>query len=235
MEFQFMSKNTTQDQATHALIFELEYVAAQKRPVEYVTLKSAMKKKGVELTPILFSKSAMSPRSRDEIVSILKLVGKKYDAIEKAVNEMEKAVTAFCEKDATLQDGVVELIQEAQKRGVAVFALTALPEELAQTLMTKLGLDKLNIELMIPDEIKETFPRADSWLKLLKKYDYEDRTLVTVVSSKVACKGALTAGAACVVVPDELTAFQDFAGAALVLDSLSDVKPAELLDLTLRM
>jgi len=231
-----MSADTTQSQQpTHALIFELEYVATQKRPVEFASLTSAMKKKGVELTPILFSKSAMSPRSRDEIVSILKLVGKKYDAIEKAVNEVEKAVAAFCEKDAVLADGIVELVKEAKKRNVLVLALTTLPEEQAKGLMKHLGLDNMGIDLMIPDEIKPSFPRADSWLKLLKKYKYEDLTLVTIVSSQVACRGALTAGAVCVVVPDELTAYQDFGGAKLVLDSLADVDPSELLDMTLRM
>ena len=54
--------------------------------------------------------------------------------------------------------------------------------------------------MIIPDEVKESFPRADSWLKMLKKCDKEDATLIAVVSSQIACKGALTAGAACIAV-----------------------------------
>ena len=46
---------------------------------------------------------------------------------------------------------------------------------------------------------------------------------------------ALTAGAACIVVPDDYTAFQDFGGAVLVLDKLADEKPDAILDMTLRM
>ena len=75
----------------------------------------------------------------------------------------------------------------------------------------------------------------NSWLKMLKKCDKEDATLVAVVSSQTACKGALTAGAACIVVPDRFTVYQDFSGAKMVLDSLKEMKPDELLDLTLRM
>jgi beta-phosphoglucomutase-like phosphatase (HAD superfamily) len=101
--------------------------------------------------------------------------------------------------------------------------------------MDRLGLTKLGVELIVPDEVKESFPRADSWLKILKKYDKEDATLVAVVSSQTACKGALTAGAACIAIPDAFTAFQDFSGAKIVLDSLADANPDELLDLTLRM
>jgi beta-phosphoglucomutase-like phosphatase (HAD superfamily) len=221
--------------ATHALILELEYVAAKKRKVEFDSIKSAVKSKGVELTPVLFSRSGMSPLSRSAITSVLKQAGKKADAIEKAVAEVDKTVAAYCANDAELDSGVANLIKATQKKGIPVLAFTALPEAVAQTLMDKLGLTDMGVELIIPDEVKESFPRADSWLKMLKKCDKEDATLIAVISSQIACKGALTAGAACIAVPDEFTAFQDFSGAKMLLDSLSDAKPQEILDLTLRM
>ena len=224
-----------QARATHALIFELEYVAARKRQVEFTAIKTAAKTKGVELTPVSFARSGMSPLSRAAVTSVLIQAGKKADAIEKAVASVEKEVKAYCENDAELDKGLEKLIKAVQEKGIPVVAFTALPEAVAVTLMEKLGLDKMGVELVIPDEVKESFPRADSWLKMLKKCDKEDATLVAVVSSQIACKGGLTAGAACIAVPDEYTAFQDFSGAKLVLDSLSDVKPKEILDLTLRM
>ncbi len=225
----------TQARATHALIFELEYVAARKRQVEFTAIKGAVKTKGVELTPVSFARSGMSPLSRAAITSVLKQAGKKADAIEKAVSAVEKEVAAYCENDAELDKGLEKLIKAVQKKEIPVLAFTALPEAVAITLMEKLGLDKMGVELVIPDEVKDSFPRADSWLKMLKKCDKEDATLVAVVSSQISCKGGLTAGAACIAVPDEFTAFQDFSGAKLVLDSLSDAKPNEILDLTLRM
>ena len=224
-----------QERATHALIFELEYVAAKKRHVEFTAIKSAAKTKGVELTQVSFARSGMSPLSRAAITSVLKQAGKKADAIEKAVTAVDKEVAAYCANDAELDKGLEKLIKTVQGMGIPVLAFTALPEKVADTLMTKLGLDKMGVELVIPDEVKDSFPRADSWLKMLKKCDKEDATLVAVVSSQIACKGGLTAGAACIAVPDEYTAYQDYSGAKMVLESLSDVKPKELLDLTLRM
>ena len=221
--------------ATHALIFELEYVAARKRDVEFAAIRDAVSSKGVELTPVSFARSGMSPLSRAAITQVLTEAGKKSDAIEKAVAAVDKAVTAYCESGAELDKGLAKLIKAVQQRDIPVLTFTALPEETAKALMARLGLDELGVELILPDEVKDSFPRADSWLKMLKKCDKEDATLVAVVSSQVACKGALTAGAACVVVPDEFTGYQDFSGAKMVLDSLEDVKPDELLDLTLRM
>lgn len=220
---------------THALIFELEYVAAKARSVEFVSLKSAMKTKGLELTEVLFSRSGMSPLHRQAVTDILLAAGKKADAIEKAVNEVNKTVAAYCQNDAELDKGLEALIKATQKRGIPVVTFTALPADVANKLMAKLGLDSLGVQLVVPDEVKGSFPRADDWLKMLKQCDKEHATLVAVVSSQVACKGALTAGAACIAVPDQYTAFQDFSGAKMVVDSLSDIKPDEVLDLTLRM
>lgn len=220
---------------THALIFELEYVAAKKRAVEFESIKNAVSAKGVELSPVLFSRSGMSPLSRVAITDVLTQAGKKADAIEKAVAEVDKAVLAYCENDAELDKGLEKLIKATQARNIPVLTFTALPKGVAKTLMTKLGLDAMGVELVVPEEVKESFPRADDWLKLLKQCDKDGVTLVAVVSSQVACKGALTAGAACIAVPDEYTAFQDYSGAKMVLDSLADEKPDAILDLTLRM
>lgn len=224
-----------QARATHALIFELEYVAARKRHVEFKAVQTAVKTKGVELTRVSFARSGMSPLSRSVVTSVLKQAGKKADAIEKAVASVEKEVAAYCKNEAELDKGLEKLIRAVQDKGIPVLAFTALAEPIALTLMEKLGLDQMGVELIIPDEVKESFPRADSWLKMLKKCDKEDATLVAVVSSQIACKGGLTAGAACIAVPDAYTTFQDFSGAKMVLDSLSDVKPTEILNLTLRM
>lgn len=230
-----MSAEAKKTSTTHALIFELEYVAAKTRAVEFASIQSAAKTKGVELSLVAYSRSSMSPLHRAAVTDVLKRAGKKADAIEKAVNEVDKTVANYCENEAELDAGLAKLIKATQDRGIPVIAFTALPEAIAKKLMVKLGLDAMGVELLIPEEVKDSFPRADDWLKMLKQCNKEHSTLVAVVSSQVACKGALTAGAACIVVPDEYTVFQDFSGAKMVLESLADEKPNAILDLTLRM
>jgi beta-phosphoglucomutase-like phosphatase (HAD superfamily) len=221
--------------ATHALIFELEYVATKARTVQYEAIKNAVSGKGVELTPILFARSGMSPLNRAAITDVLDRAGKKSDAIEKAVAEVDKAMAEYYTNAAELDKGLENMIKATQARSIPVLAFTTLQKDLARKLMTRLGLDELGVELVIPEEVKESFPRADDWLKMLKQCNKENVTLVALVSSQVACKGALTAGAACVVIPDQFTICQDFGGAMLVLESLSDEKPDAILDMTLRM
>ena len=46
--------------------------------------------------------------------------------------------------------------------------------------------------------------------------------------------GALTAGATAIALPDAYTAFEDFTGAKIILDSLGDMTAKELLELVSR-
>jgi|TARA_A100001015_G_scaffold14394_2_gene16833 beta-phosphoglucomutase-like phosphatase (HAD superfamily) len=220
---------------THALMIELDYVAVSLRPVEFAAIKRGIEPKGIELTTVAFSRSPLSPDHRTAVTDILKAAGNKADAIEKAVGEVDKSVKNFIQQEAQPNAALNKLVEAAQKRGVAVFAYSALDQDDADVLMEKLGLHERGVSLLIPEEQRETFPRADDWLKMLKQVDIDTKTVVAVVSSQLACKGALTAGAAVISIPDEYTHFQDFSGSAFVLDSLSDQKPDLLLDKTLRM
>jgi beta-phosphoglucomutase-like phosphatase (HAD superfamily) len=69
---------------------------------------------------------------------------------------------------------------------------------------------------------------------MLKNRGQETIPLIAIVSSQTACKGALTAGATCVAVPDAYTNYEDFSGAKLVLESLGEVPVKEILDLVSR-
>ena len=220
---------------THALLIELDYVAVSLRPIEFEAIKRGIEPKGIELTQAAFCRSPLSPNHRTAVTDILKASGNKADAIEKAVGEVNKSVATFCANESEPNAALTKLVKAAQARGVAVFAYSALNEIDSSALLTRLGLDDLGVELILPEDQRETFPRADDWLKMLKQVGIENKTIVAVVSSQLACKGALTAGAAVIVIPDEYTYFQDFSGAAFVLDQLSDKKPDELLDHTLRM
>ena len=132
-------KEESQERSTHALIFELEYVAAKTRAVEFASLKSAAKTKGVDLSPIQFSRSLMSPLHRAAVTDVLKRAGKKTDAIEKAVTEVDKTVANYCENEAELDAGLAKLIKATKKRGIPVVTFSALPRSCCQEVDGQVG------------------------------------------------------------------------------------------------
>ena len=220
---------------THVLLIDLDYVVVNLRKVEFKAMQKGLDPKGVELNKAIYTKSSMSPNYRFTIKEILTSLGKKADAIEKAVSEVKKSAIDFFENNKELNKGVLDLINSAKKRNVEVKFYSTMEKSSVDKLLSNLGLDSYNLDVIVPNEINDIFPKADDWLKMLKQANIEDKTIVALVSSQLACKGALTAGASCVVVPDEFTAFQDFSGSKFILDNLSDEKPEVILDHTLRM
>ncbi len=217
------------------LFFELETVATTGRKALFEAVKKVMKSKEIEVTPALFGKCGITARPGAAIQAMIDDSGRNLSTGDQLATQAEKAVKKFFASDETeLNADLPKLIKAAQAKNIEVVAISAWPQDVAEALMKKLGLDELGVSLEALDCTDAGFPRADHWLRLLKKREQDTIPLITIVSSRSVCKGALTAGATCIAVPDTYTVFEDFAGAKVVLESLGKMKPAALLDLVSR-
>ncbi|MBI9019724.1 MAG: hypothetical protein JEZ10_00505 [Verrucomicrobia bacterium] len=220
--------------AREVLFFELETIATNGREAMFEAVKKAMKSKDIDVTPALFAKCGITSRPGAAIQAMIDDSGRNLSTGDQLATQAETAVKKFFADDAALNADLPALIKEAQSRDIEVVAISAWPKDVASALMTKLGLDALGVQLEALNSTDAIFPRADHWLRLLKQRDQDTIPLIAIVSSRNACKGALTAGATCIAVPDAHTSFEDFAGAKVVLDKLSDMKPQELIELVRR-
>ena len=220
--------------AREVLFFELETIATTGRESMFEAVKKVMKSKDIEVTPALFSKCGITVRPEAAIQAMIDNSGRNLSTADQLATTAENAMKKFFASSAELNADLPKLIKAAQAANIEVVAISAWPQDIAEALMKKLGLDELGVGLEAQDCTEATFPRADHWLRLLKKREQDTIPLIAIVSSRFACKGALTAGATCIAVPDVYTTFEDFAGAKVVLDSLSGMKPAALLDLVTR-
>lgn len=220
--------------AREVLFFELETVATTGREAMFEAVKKVMKSKDIEVTPALFSKCGITARPGAAIQAMIDDSGRNLSTGDQLAASAETAMKKYFASDAELNAGLPALIKAAQAMNIEVVAISAWPADVAEALMKKLGLDELGVALEALDSTDAAFPRADHWLRLLKQREQDTIPQIAVVSSRFACKGALTAGATCIAVPDAYTTFEDFAGAKIVLDLLGDMKPQELLDLVSR-
>jgi beta-phosphoglucomutase-like phosphatase (HAD superfamily) len=219
--------------AREVLFFELEYVAVAGRQMMFETLQQTLKARDIELTPALFSRYGLASRPGKAIQMLLEAIGRAPLADALAIQVEQQLTRALSEK-AVLNKDLPALIQAAQSRNIQVVALSAWPEAAARDLMKKTGLFDLGVDLVAMDSHDPIFPRADHWLRILKQRGQDHLPLIAMVASRAACKGALTAGATCIVLPDAYTAFEDFTGAKTVLEALGEMSPADLLDMVSR-
>jgi beta-phosphoglucomutase-like phosphatase (HAD superfamily) len=220
--------------AREVLFFELEYVAVNGRQLMFEVLKQVLKSKDIDVTPALFSRYGLTPRPGKAIQAMIGASGRNLTTGDQLTEQAEHLLAkAFADK-AVLVKEFPALIKAAQERNIQPVALSAWPQAVAEGLMKKTGLDRLGVDLVAMDSTDPIFPRADHWLRILKQRGQETIPLIAIVASRAACKGALTAGATCIALPNAYTEFEDFTGAKIVLDTLGDLPAKELFELVSR-
>jgi beta-phosphoglucomutase-like phosphatase (HAD superfamily) len=220
--------------AREVLFFELETFATTGRSAMFDALQKTMKSKELEVTKALFAKCGLTARPGAAIQCMINDSGRNLTTGDQLAEQAETAMKKFFADEAELNKALPALIKAAQEKNIEVVALSPWGEELAAALMKKLGLDEMGVGLVAQDCQEAIFPRADHWLRFLKQRGQDEIPVIALVTSAGACRGAMTAGATVVAIPDEYSAFEDFSGAKIILDSLDEMKPAELLDLVSR-
>ena len=218
----------TEETGPVALLFELEGVAVPCRKKLYDILRKHLAGAGVQLTPGLFSRAGLRGTPEQAVESLIAAAGGDKAEASRVAADVAEAFGADIRSDRVqVSAPVLKLLQTAQKRGLVLGALSALPEIDAQALVDRLGLAEVVLQAGKPADA--VFPRADCWLKLSKNTSRSRRSVIAVASGMAGCKSALAAGLRCIVVSDEFTAFEDFSGADFIIDNWDDASPNDVL------
>jgi beta-phosphoglucomutase-like phosphatase (HAD superfamily) len=228
------AKTAEEKTAREVLFFELEVLATSGRAAMAEAIKKVMKSKDMDVTPALFSRCCITPRPGAAINALIEDSGRNLTTGDQLTDQAETALKKFFADEAELNKELPALIKAAQARDIQVVAVSPWAESVSAPLMERLGLTELGVDLEAIDCEDDAFPRADHWLRILKQRGQDKIPLIAVVTSHMACRGAMTAGATCIAIPDEYTAFESFSGAKVVLDSISEMPADELLDLVSR-
>jgi len=213
-----------------AVLFDLENVAAHGREAAYKVLKSILKEHKIDFQPAHFARYCMAATPDQYVPGLLEALGLKLSAKKLAEDVTSGMVMNLSSRDGGLKPGFAAMLDEAAKQGISLAALSALPKATAEGLLKKLGMADKNVQVYsLSDDLDEACPRSDSWLKIAKAMSRPSSSCAVLASNRDCCRAALAAGMRCVAVPDEYTAFQDFGGADIVLDSLEEMPAADLL------
>lgn len=213
----------------YAILFELEGVATAGRRAAFDVLKGLLGEHGKKFEPALFSRYGLRPSPRQYVPRLLEVLGVKLSAA-KLAEDVKSGVVMNLSKPSAVKKEMLALLEAAKAEDISLCALSTLGTDEAESVMKKLGLDKLGVQLFAEEiDGDGLYPRVDTWCKMAKMLDKNPRCCVALVSTKEATKTAVAADMKCVVVPDEFTLFQDFGGAASVLDHLGETNPADFL------
>lgn len=197
--------------------FEFEHGIFNGRKIMFDAAKKVLHDKEISLTPVLFSRFCLHPMPSVFAPALLKYFDKKLSA-EKVAREIDEEYRSMMAGKKPVANGkVVEFINQATKAQHRAAAFTFLDDAMAQALVDRAGITALS--LLPLKRIGATVPSADTWMRLVKSTEVDPKQCLLFVTSGVSCRSAMVAGMHCIAMPDELTNFQDFAGANISLES----------------
>ncbi len=213
-----------------ALLFQLEDIAANGRKMIHAILSDLVGDTKGGLSAGVFSRHCLHASPQAYAAPLIEATGARKITPEKLVDELNsKLLVKVSSSSVKLDPAFQKILHAAQAYPVAIGAVTMLTEGAGEALFNRLGLAELGVRLLPFKDDQKSYPGPDTWLKTAKAIGQRPRNCGVLTANMAVCKSALSADMRCIAIPDELTAFQDYSGADVVLEKLDDLSPKELL------
>lgn len=225
--------DTPQDAATeksagYALLIELDYVLLAGLPEVFAACKSALAGAGIELDEVLFGRFLLDRPVELGLAALVKFLGKKDVALDGVAEKISGALpAAVAAGRVSPREEVVAcikaLLADADWR---VGCVTSLSADAAALCLERLRLvsDDLVVVADAPSVVGGF--TVEAWSRLSQRVELRPHMMMAVASSAGSCQAALGAGTNVTAIMDPLTEFQDYSGADLVLNSVTEIGAA---------
>lgn len=214
----------------YAVLVELEGVAANVRRAEYEALCNLITDGSTPMNIALYVRHCLNRSPAAYLKSLLAALGSKTKDVAGLAKQIEDGISIYLTSaDAKINPRVAELIAEAIRRQMEVVVVTGCAEATAKAALERWGSPYDQLKVFSHAYQDRPSPDLDEWLRAAKSASRPSRQCVALAGSHLAVKAALAATMRCIAVPDEYTEFEDFSGAAAVLDADADGSAAELL------
>ena len=206
---------------SEGLVFDLDTLACNGHDILFDVLKKVIGKKGTKFTKFYFAKNCIARNLNSlvpELIEDFKI--KKVDE-EELIEEVKAEYAKALINDSKVIDGLLNLVKAAQKKEFVIGVFSNLDEESAQLLLEKVGLAESDVTLCpyAPRTINSFI--GEHWRRLAVSLSVAPGSCIAITSDNNSCKAALSSGMRVVVLPTDVSSFQDFGGANLIVDELS--------------
>jgi HAD superfamily hydrolase (TIGR01509 family) len=207
-----------------ALVFDFDGLILDTETPQFHTVAAAFVEHGVELELVDWQEivgTAEHPHWSEMLADALGEDARHVDLA--AVRRTRLAEYHGRLEELPPLDGVVDLVDEALARGVALAVASSSPLDWVDGHLTRLGLRDRFASIHARDHVERTKPAPDLFRRALDALGADPSRSVALEDSPHGVTAAKAAGMVVVACPNEVTRGQSFVGADLVVDSLSAV------------
>lgn len=156
----------------------------------------------------------------------------KLDAtVEELAAEAEELFPPLLERHLDLMPGARELLAALETAGTPKAVTTSSGRAFTVHVLSRFDLVRRFAFLLTAEDITRSKPDPEIYLAAARRFGVGPQRLLVLEDSHNGCRSATSAGAIAVAVPGEHSRGHDFAGVALVADSLADSRIYDLLGL----
>lgn len=216
-------------QTEKTLLFELEHIALEGREALFEVVKNSMESRDVDFNVPAFSRYCVEDVPKHFVPRLLEAFDMGNRSEDKMLKEIEEGMNKFWQGgEFRERPGFSDLLAKTKDSGFRHVAVTSLPEKTAEEVLSGLDLDKEDMEIHSFSGEEKGVAGTDILMQAAMDRKIDLNLSLGLVTSSQACKAGMTADIYCIVVPDRFTEFQDFGGAAMIVDQPSDIDVDEL-------
>jgi putative hydrolase of the HAD superfamily len=214
-----------------AIVFDLDGVVLDSEEPEFLAWQTIWSEQGRELRLEEWAAcigTGQGPTTFDPYAELVRQTGLQVG--EPELRARSRALAAEFMTGRQALPGVARWLDEAAGAGLVVAMASSSPREWVVGHLARLGLTEQFGVIASFDDCGAKKPDPASYLLACRQLGVAPEQAMAVEDSHHGLMAAKAAGLTCVVVPNVMTAHMDFTGADLVLGSLEEAGPLEVIE-----
>jgi HAD superfamily hydrolase (TIGR01509 family) len=151
--------------------------------------------------------------------------------VDELAAETDEIFATLLDARLAVMPGLLGLLAKLEESGLPKAIATSSGPDFVDTVLAKFDLEKRFKFILTCDDICHGKPHPEIYLLAARRFGCEPGELLVLEDSQNGCRSAIAAGTLAVAVPSGPSRRHDFHGAALVADSLDDLRLWALLGL----
>jgi HAD superfamily hydrolase (TIGR01509 family) len=153
------------------------------------------------------------------------------DTIEGLAAETDEFFAALLGERLETMPGLFDLLAALESAALPKAVATSSARAFTREVLAKFDLRARFQFVLTAEDVRQGKPHPEIYQLAARRFGIEPRRMLVLEDSQNGCRAAVASGALAVAVPGRYSLHHDFAGAALVADSLADPRLLGLLQL----
>ena len=153
------------------------------------------------------------------------------DTVDMLLAETDEIFAEILEAELETMPGLLELLDALEAAGIPKAIATSSRRSFATNVLGRFSLEHRFEFILTGDDVENGKPHPEMYLKAAERLGVVPGDIAVLEDSQNGCRAAVAAGTLAIAVPGGHSSAHDFAGAALVANTLADPRVYELLGL----